>query len=76
MLERIGSITLDIQMAMLGVVLYWIIWLMCVAIWLVRRIERLTNGIWLLANWIAYLRASETSSTESRNEWETTGESV
>ena len=54
------------------VALYWIVCLISVAIWLALRIERLTNGIWLLANWIAYLNQRENSSTDLKNEESTT----
>lgn len=65
---------MDTTLAILAVPLYWIVWLISVGFYLVRRTERLTQGIWLLANWMAYLRANETSSTESRRGQATTDE--
>lgn len=61
-------------MVMVAILAYWIVCLMIVAIWLALRIERLTNGIWLLANWMAYLRQSETSSTDKKSEEYSTDE--
>jgi len=71
-LNRLVSIILDTMMVTGLVALYWIVCLISVAIWLALRIERLTNGIWLLANWIAYLNQRENSSTDLKNEESTT----